>query len=90
LETFLPPHGAKFYPFEAEVVRDDRAGVIEIRRNFIVDDGDAEGRFETRRKQRNGQCACDGGGAGCFEKSATGEGVTSLLLRSDLLSVRLG
>ena len=39
----LVPHAAQFDPLQAEVVRGDRADVIEVLRDFVVDDGDAKG-----------------------------------------------
>ena len=39
----LVPHAAKLDPFEAKVVGRNRAGVIEVRGNLIINDGETEG-----------------------------------------------
>ncbi len=47
LEVFAP-HLAEFDPLQAEVIRDHRACVIEILRDFIGDNGDLERRLRCR------------------------------------------
>jgi hypothetical protein len=39
----LAPHAAELDPLEAEVIGSDKAGVIEVGRDFVVDDRKAEG-----------------------------------------------
>ena len=73
LEDVLAPHTAQLDPLQAEVVGDDRAGVIEVVGYLVVDDGDAEGGLQFGCSERCGKVGGDGCGGCAFDHGAARE-----------------